>query len=64
MSTRPEAEEIFHSDRRFIIGISWTSYNNLLKDDKSVYLRNLKSILDLNNTYFIDLDFLIKLNFI
>ncbi len=45
------------SDRRFIIGISWTSYNNLLKDDKSVYLRNLKSILNLNNIYFIDLEY-------
>lgn len=45
------------SDGRFIIGISWTSYNNLLKDDKSVYLRNLKSILDLKNIYFIDLEY-------
>ena len=39
------------------MGISWTSYNELLKEDKSVYLRNLISILKLKNVKFIDLEY-------
>ena len=41
----------------FLIGISWTSYNGLLKEDKSVYLKNLIPILKLENINFIDLEY-------
>ena len=40
-----------------IIGVSWTSYNNLLKQDKSVYLKNLLPILSLKNVCFLDLEY-------
>ena len=40
-----------------LIGISWTSYNGLLKEDKSVYLKNLIPILKLQNVNFIDLEY-------
>ena len=46
-----------HKKDNFLIGISWTSYNGLLKEDKSVYLKNLIPILKLKNINFIDLEY-------
>ena len=30
-----------YKKNHLLVGISWTSYNELLKEDKSVYLKNL-----------------------
>ena len=46
-----------YKKNNFLVGISWTSYNGLLKEDKSIYLKNLIPILKLNNVNFIDLEY-------
>ena len=46
-----------YKENYLLVGISWTSYNELLKEDKSVYLKNLISILKLKKVNFIDLEY-------
>ena len=46
-----------YKKNNLLIGVSWTSYNGLLKEDKSVYLKNLIPILKLNNVNFIDIEY-------
>ena len=46
-----------YKKNNLLIGISWTSHNGLLKEDKSVYLKNLIPILKLKNVNFIDLEY-------
>ena len=46
-----------YKKNNFLVGISWTSYNGLLKEDKSIYLKNLIPILKLKNINFIDLEY-------
>ena len=46
-----------YKKNNLLIGISWTSHNGLLKEDKSVYLKNLIPILKLKNINFIDLEY-------
>ena len=47
----------FLNNKKFLVGISWTSYNQQLGHDKSVYLENLIPILKINNISFIDLEY-------
>ena len=46
-----------YKKNNLLVGISWTSYNGLLKEDKSVYLKNLIEVLKLSNVNFIDLEY-------
>lgn len=47
----------FEKKNQFIIGISWTSKNKEMGEDKSIYLKNLIPILKLKNITFLDLEY-------
>lgn len=47
----------FKQKNQFIIGISWTSKNKEMGEDKSINLKNLLPILKLKNITFLDLEY-------